>query len=358
MTPETPREPETNRVKGKIALALKILVSVALVVWLLSQMDLGRFWEMVTHMSPAWLLLALFFKSCGVFASILRWKVLLRGQGMNVPLRFLASSFLEGRFFGTFLPSTIGLDAYRTYDLARYSGKTSSSISVILVDKVIGLFSLSFLVLVTAGAGARIVGPRGVGILLAVFLLPMAVSVGVLLHPGIFGRIADLKGWGKWAWTEKIGGFVRTLTVYKGQRGLLLQAMALGIVIHLGTTLMYYGTALSVETEVSLKAILFTGPLMITATIIPLSIAGIGVREGTFIFFLSRTGIAAEPAALLAFLGFLVGEFISLGGGVIFMIRSHRYPSGKGDPSTEERLSSFAPPPDSAASPLHVEPPE
>ncbi len=63
---------------------------------------------------------------------------------MNVPLRFLASSFLEGRFFGTFLPSTIGLDAYRTYDLARYSGKTASSISVILVDKVIGLFSLSF----------------------------------------------------------------------------------------------------------------------------------------------------------------------------------------------------------------------
>ena len=105
-------------------------------------MNLAHFWAEVTHMAPAWLLLALFFKFCGVFASILRWKVLLRGQGMNVPVRFLASSFLEGRFFGTFLPSTIGLDAYRTYDLARHSGKTASAISVILVDRAIDLFSL------------------------------------------------------------------------------------------------------------------------------------------------------------------------------------------------------------------------
>jgi uncharacterized protein (TIRG00374 family) len=258
-----------------------------------------------------------------VFASIIRWKVLLEGQGMRIPLGFLAASFLEGRFFGSFLPSTIGLDTYRTIDLARYSKQTAASISVTLVDKVIGLFALSFLVLVTAGAGAQIVGTRGVLTLLAIFLVPLAISVWVLLFPGVLRKIAAIR-WGR-RWTEKVSQFLETLLVYGRRRGRLFQAMALGVVVHLGTTLMYYGTALTVGANVHLGDILFTGPIMITATVIPLSIAGIGVREGTFVFFLTRVGVPAESAVLLAFLGFLVDEFLSLIGGAIFALRSHEY---------------------------------
>ncbi|MBI2881269.1 MAG: flippase-like domain-containing protein [Candidatus Tectomicrobia bacterium] len=334
--------------KKKIALAVKVGVSLALVFWLVQKMDLGRFWAEAVRMAPAWLLLALLFKSCGVFASILRWKVLLKGQGMDVPLRFLASSFLEGRFFGTFLPSTIGLDTYRTVDLARYSKRTAASISVILVDKIIGLFSLSFLVLVTAGAGAKIVGTKGVLTLLAVFLLPLAMSVGLLLYPQILGRLADAERWKGGRWAGKAHRFVETFTAYSRQRKRLLQAMGLGIVIHLGETLVYYGTALAVGAKVGLADILFTAPLMITATVIPLSIAGIGVREGTFIFFLKQVGVPAESAALLAFLGFLVGGFISLFGGVIFVLRSHKYGASEPGWAMEESLR---PEPESAERP-------
>ncbi len=315
--------------KGKLLLALKILVSLSLLLWLLITMDLGRFRSIMLEMTPSWLLLAFVFKSCGVFASILRWKLLLRGQGMNIPLRFLTASFLEGRFFGSFFPSTIGLDTYRTYDLVKFSRQTASSISVTLVDKVIGLFSLSFLVLITSGAGAQMVGTEGVGFILAIFLFPMLISIAALMFPNLLGKITDAKRWKNNRWTKSIGRFIETLTVYSNQRGLLFQAMGLGIVIHLGTTLMYYGTALTVGANIDLSDILFTGPLMITATVIPLSIAGIGVREGAFIFFLSRIGVTLESATLLGFLGFLVGGFISLLGGVIFVLRSHRYKDKK-----------------------------
>ena len=310
--------------KGKLLLTLKILVSLSLLLWLLRTMDLGRFWSVMLEMTPGWLLLAFVFKSCGVFASILRWKLLLRGQGMDIPLSFLTASFLEGRFFGSFFPSTIGLDTYRTYDLVKFSGQTASSISVTLVDKVIGLFSLSFLVLITAGAGSQMVGIEGVGFILAIFLFPMLISVVALMFPNLFGKITNADRWKNNRWTKSIGRFIETLTTYSNQRSLLFQAMGLGILIHLGTTLMYYGTALTVGADINLSDILFTGPLMITATVIPLSIAGIGVREGAFIFFLTRIGVTLESATLLGFLGFLVGGFISLLGGVIFVLRSHR----------------------------------
>ena len=304
---------------------LKVGMSVLLILVLIWQVDFARLWVVVRDMSPAWLLLALFFKAGGVFSSIVRWRVLLKGQDLAVPLKVLTSSFLEGRFFGTFTPSTIGLDAYRTYDLAKYSGRTAASVSVTLVDKVIGLFSLSFLVAVTSFAGARFVGGQGVFTRLLVFCVPLSLSLILLIFPGLLGRLVDIRRWKAGGWAEKVGRFVETVTVYRRHRVLIVQAVGLAVLVHLGTTLMYYGTALSVQAPVRLLDILFVGPLMITATVIPLSVAGIGVREGTFVFFLTRVGIEPEAAILLAFLGFLVGEFISLFGGFIFLLRSHTY---------------------------------
>ena len=53
-----------------------------------------------------------------------RWTILLRGQGIELPFRHIFGSFLIGRFIGTFLPSTAGLDGYKLYDAARFSGRT------------------------------------------------------------------------------------------------------------------------------------------------------------------------------------------------------------------------------------------
>jgi len=63
-------------------------------------------------------------KFVGILASMYRWVVLLRGQGIEFPFRHIFGSFLIGRFIGTFLPSTAGLDGYKLYDAARFSGKT------------------------------------------------------------------------------------------------------------------------------------------------------------------------------------------------------------------------------------------
>ncbi len=321
----------SHALRGGWGTLLKVGVSVLLILTLLWQVDFDRLWVVVRDMAPAWLLLALFFKAGGVFSSILRWRLLLKGQDLAVPLKVLISSFLEGRFFGTFTPSTIGLDVYRTYDMAKYSGRTAASVSVTLVDKVIGLFSLSFLVAVTSFAGARFVGRQGVFSLLLIFCVPLSLSLILLLFPGLFGRLVDIRRWKSGGWAEKMGRFVETITIYRRHRVLIVQAVGLAILVHLGTTLMYYGTALSVQAPVRPLDILFVGPLMITATVIPLSVAGIGVREGAFVFFLTRVGIEAEAAILLAFLGFLVGGFISLLGGFIFLLRSHAYHQCKGE---------------------------
>ena len=94
-------------------------------------------------------------KFVGILSSMVRWLVLLRGQGIELPFRHVFGSFLIGRFIGTFLPSTPGLDGYLLYDAARFSGRTVEVTAAKALEKVIGVTGilLSFLVALPAGMG-------------------------------------------------------------------------------------------------------------------------------------------------------------------------------------------------------------
>ena len=72
----------------------------------------------------SFLLVGAVIRFVGILGSMLRWQLVLRGQGVDMPFRHIFGAFLIGRAIGFFLPSTAGLDAYKLYDAARFSGKT------------------------------------------------------------------------------------------------------------------------------------------------------------------------------------------------------------------------------------------
>ena len=119
----------------------------------------------------------------GILASIMRWDQLLQGQGYRAPFRYLTGSFLVGRFFGMFLPSTLGLDGYRAYDMARQCGDAVRSVAVIVVEKITGFFTLSLLVLVTLPAGLRFLPPQVLVVVFFIFCVPVIISFFLLLKP-------------------------------------------------------------------------------------------------------------------------------------------------------------------------------
>lgn len=273
-----------------------------------------------------WMLAAFLIKGSGMLASMRRWDLLLRGQGIIVPFKHLVGTFLIGRFFGTFLPSTIGLDFYKTYDIARHSKLISANVAVVFVEKIIGFFSLSLLLFVTAPFGTRFIPPQAVIGLLVLFAIPITVSFTVLLFPGAviwflnhsFMRIEILD--------RRLRSAVDAVSAYRNQRPLLMRAVGYGIIVHAATAFMYYATARAIAAQVHFGDIMFVSPIMIAATVgVPLSMGGEGIREGTFIYLLNRVGVVSSSAFILSHLGFWVGEIISLAGGVIYMLRPAGY---------------------------------
>ncbi len=275
------------------------------------------------HDIAFWLSFALIVKLAGIFCNMLRWRLLLKGQGLNIPFPYLVQSFFVGRTIGIFLPGTIGLDGYRLYDSSMYTGEVIKCTTVIVVEKLTGLIALTALVFLTFPLGFRLfnINIPTLAVMLGIAGSVVVVLFLLLLNPRIIQILVAVL---------PTPGFVRSklnklgaaATAYSGNRLNLILAVFFGLLGHAGTCFMYFGTMSAISAKnTGLLDILFAAPLMIGATVIGPSVGGEGIREIVFVTMLAAS-TTAVAAATLAHLGWWVGEVVPfLIGLPIYLVR-------------------------------------
>ena len=258
-----------------------------------------------------WLGLGLVVKLAGMLCGVLRWRILLHGQGLRMPFWYMTGTWFVGRAFGIFLPGTAGLDGYRLYDSARYTGEAIKCATVIAVEKLIGFIALTGLVFLTFPLGFRLLKINAP--VLAAILLVLGGAVVffllLLLNPRIIQIIVAVLP-APASVRHKFDKLGASAAAYSGSRFDLLLAVLLGILVHGATCLLFFCTMTAIRAEnTSLLDILFASPLMIYGTVIGPSIGGEGIREIIFVTLLgSKSGAAA--AVTFAHLGWWVGDVI------------------------------------------------
>ena len=269
-------------------------------------------------------------KFVGILASMYRWQILLRGQQIELPYRHIFGSFLIGRFIGTFLPSTAGLDGYKLYDAARFSGRTVEVTATTALEKVLGVFGIFLTFLVALPFGIQIFGDNAT--LVAAITVPISFGlIGgllmVLWFPGIVQWLIEhIPIPGK----KRLEGIVlrisQSAAAYRDKKGLVLQALFLSWIVHFTTAAMYYFTALAIgATAAEFWPVTFASSIQIFATVIsPFTIAGEGIREAAQ-YWLLHNQIGAGPAIVSAALGFWAAEALTLMGAYFWWFRPKGY---------------------------------
>ena len=277
-----------------------------------------------------WAGLATVSKALGILASMRRWQRLLQGQGVFFQFRHIAGSFLIGRFLGTFLPSTVGLDGYKLYDAAKFSDNSTGSVAATVVEKVLGLSGIFLTFLVMFPFGYQVLGEHVelVGFLTVPLALGVCVSVLVaLLKPGWVETIASVFQVEKWPKVgELLTKVLNAAQKYRGQSTLVFEAFTLSFIVHFATAAMYWFTAIGVgAVSADFGMVVFASSIQIFATVIsPFTIAGEGVREAVQALLLAKH-IGASASILSAALGFWAAEALTLAGGVIWWLRPKDY---------------------------------
>lgn len=260
-----------------------------------------------------WLVAATLVKLCGIASGIIRWQLLLRGQGVQFPWSYAAYHWFTGRAIGMTTPGTAGLDGWRLLASGSHTKKWVECATVIVMEKIIGFIALTFLVLVTFPFGFKILQINVVmfAAILAVLLAFTVFCFSILFKPRIIqvlvlvlpvpGKVRNL--------VNRIGA---AATAYDGHRGTLLLAVFFGVMVHAGTAFMYFCTMNAIRAEnTSIYDVLFAAPLMIYASVLAPTMGGMGVREIVFSRLLgAKSGF--DTAAIFGHLGWWCGEFIPL----------------------------------------------
>ncbi|MBI3785810.1 MAG: flippase-like domain-containing protein [Deltaproteobacteria bacterium] len=269
-------------------------------------------------------------RACGIVSSMLRWSWLLRGQGIHFRGWHIVTTFLIGRFLGTFLPSTIGLDGYKLYDAARFSGRTVEATAATVIEKGVGIIGMFLCFLITLPLGYTILGERAA--LIAIVTVPVALLIIVMFfliafQPSIITagleRLTPLQG-------GRVAGVLQRVNTaaaaYRGQKQLLIGAVLLSFLVHFCTAATYYFTAIAVGAKhAAFWEVGFASTIQIFATVMsPFTIAGEGVREIVQALLLAHR-IGMEQSILSAALGFWAAEAPTLIGGFFYLGRKADY---------------------------------
>jgi uncharacterized protein (TIRG00374 family) len=309
--------------KSTVLLLLKLAVSLSILVLILTtQTSFREIGSVLRSVNPYWLALAFSLHAFGLFASAYRWQILARAQGDEVPLVFLAKSYLVAQFFNNFLPTRFGGDIVRIWDGSRYSKSLVKSSAIVLVDRFTGIIVL-FLMAVVASLFrldmarqipviwiSLLLGLLGLS-LIAVFFLPVFVRrLGSLRLKGLFDR---LRG--------KILLFRETILHYRTQKRAFLRATFWAVLLQLNVVLYYFLIGLALHLNIHFIDYFIFIPIVLVIQIIPITINGLGLREGSYIEIFKFYGISPQSAVSFSLVDVAFNLVLGLVGGIIYVSR-------------------------------------
>jgi len=292
--------------------------------WIFRAIDLEKLRTSLSTTRLDWLLLGTFLFLIAQIGCVLRWR-LLAPRNPGVTLAFLTDSYLVGSFFNAFLPTTVGGDVVRGYDLIKATGEWRGSLASILMDRLSGLVALATFALMAwlAFPGARtysLVRLGFFGFLLVVFatfgFLGSRRTLNLSLRP--FGKIGlgQLQAHAK-QFQESLLAFLKRPFTLLGAYGISLGIQALGIG-------MVAAVARSLEIAAPLFFIAIAVPIIVTISQLPLSLNGLGIREGATILLFGQVGVGREEALSLSLIGAAIPLVSGIIGGILFAFRRRR----------------------------------
>ena len=269
----------------KVTTVIKITVSLLLIYFIFSKINLTEIKEILIKSSVIHLAIALLFFILSKIIAAFRLNLYFHQLEMPLSTKSNLELYLLGMFYNLFLPGGIGGDAYKGYILKKTFGvKTKRIISVLVLDRLCGLLllfvyacgllyvlELEFL----DGFQWMIVG-----------LIPTAILVF-------------------WVLNKKFFGFV--LPVF-------WKSFFLSAVVQLAQLAAIWCILLSLQITLDQWAYLVIFLISSIVAVIPLTIGGLGSREITFYYAAEFLDLDPNTSVGISLLFFIITALVSITG--------------------------------------------
>jgi len=291
---------------------LRVAGTLALMALTLRNVDWQQLWLLLETVDWRWWGASLGLGLVVQCLAAVRWAALARPVGFEEPWTVFIRRFFEGQFFSLCLPTSIGGDVVKAYRMAATTRGRVLAGCTILADRLAGLSALGVIAvtaLIRNQASLTLLPTLLIGsMLLAAVLLPATMIISRLdriaqflpSHPGVQGIVAGL-------------------LPYQRRPELFASAIAWSLLVQMGGALVVDAVGRSIGTDLPISVWLAAVPLVALAMVVPISIGGVGIREGGLVVLLAPHGVSKEKAVAIGLLWFLVTIVCGLVGGVMFL---------------------------------------
>jgi glycosyltransferase 2 family protein len=295
--------------------ALRAAISAAVLAYISADVDHGDLRAALSAVHVKALVLPLVLYLLGQVLSAVKWWMLGTSVGLVRPLGDYIRFYFIGMFLNVFGLSTIGGDVVRGLYLGD-GQRPGLALNSVLFDRISGLA-----ILMALGAAALLAFPA--------YALPWPLSAGCIV-----GGVALVVGW----WT--CPRLIRLLPVrnrfrrqvehdlapFWSDRGLLVRVSLLSLVFHLSQVGVQWLLARAAGTSLPLSYCLVMHPFLSLMMALPVSIGGFGVREGGYLYFLTRLDVDDSIAVTMGLLWWLMGALSGIIGAIVFVASGAELP--------------------------------
>jgi uncharacterized protein (TIRG00374 family) len=332
MAPEESEQRAPKR-RTRLTLAIRMVVSAGLLAILVTKIDFDGAMPKNRHLSTL-----LFFAAAvltamiGIVLSAWRWQRVLLAFDAKVPLRALTGHYFAGQFVGNVLPSTIGGDVLRVTRSAKTIGSSETAFAAVALERLTGFLALPVICFFGFLVDSSLLESSTAWVAILVSGIALAALAGILLlaaHPRMAGRFEHHDNWMRFIGATHVG--VERL---RREPRAALAVLGTAMIYQISVVLTVGFVILTIGAPVPVGAVIAFVPVVAMAQVIPISLSGLGVREGMFVLLLHPLGIHNGQAIGIGLLWYLTMLLVSFLGAPAFAVgnRSHA-PVGAGTKS-------------------------
>lgn len=304
---------------------LKIFVTLALFAFLLTRINLQLVWGIIAEANLPLLGAALALYCLAILLGAVKWQILVKAQSIDASLGALLSFSLMGLFFGNIMPSNIGGDVVRAYDLARVTrGRVEAAAISVLVDRLMGLFAFFSAAVVTAALATAMLAQaqqlEQIEVVTVIAASAFMALCAALFSRRLAQRVKFIFDIGPLQKLRPIAQKVfQALQVYRFRYGALALNVLISMTIVVVTAFIWFlvGQAVGI-TSVNFFTFLLFNPLIAFLLLIPISFNGLGQKEAIVVFFFGLVGVPEERALAMSLLFHVLVVVTSLPGGLVW----------------------------------------
>jgi glycosyltransferase 2 family protein len=307
-------------VRKFLILTARIAVSLGLLCLALRGINFAAIETRLSQINPSWIALAVLVALFQIFLGTLRWQQI--SDRCQAPLTdLLALRFnMIGAFFNQTLPSSIGGDAVRLWLVKRTGAGWRAATYSILTDRAVGLIALALIIVASLPWSYCMIGnDKGRLALIFVDFAALLGGLGFLLLGYL--RWAWLKTW--WP-TKHIHACSVTANRVIFSRTTGPKIAALSLSIHLLAVVVAWCAVRSIAVTADFEQVFLLIPLIMLITMIPISIAGWGLREATMTVAFGHAGLAQMDRTVVAILFGLIYFVVGGLGGLVWIFSAEK----------------------------------